>query len=764
MSLKNGIHFDSDEQEIATLMDVLRETGQRLEELTAGEADTATDAEGRVLLLRGTREQLHENELARQAAILNALPECIALLDPEGAIVSVNDSWRLFTTANSHGVGPGHGLGVNYLAVCDHATGPGAQDARLAADGIRSVLRGSSPSFSLDYAFDSPVEKVWFQLTVTPLSKNHAKGVIVKHGNISATKRDQADLVSFAERLSLATKVSKVGVWDWDVASNLLTWDETMYAMYGFPQMAPMSYRKWTAAVHPEDLPEVQAKLQRAIDQGSDEKAEFRIILGDGTIKYVSAVERAVFDQPGGACRVIGVNVDVTERKHAEEQLLRSQAIMTHMAEHDFLTGLPNQMVLRDRTEQAIKMAARKRTKVAVFFLDLDGFKHINDSLGHPTGDKLLQSTARRLEKAVRASDTLSRFGGDEFLVLLPEITNPEATAGAALRLLDAIAGMHSVGEHELQVSACIGISVYPDDGADGETLIKNADVAMYQAKANGGSGYQFFHGDMNTRALERQFIEQNLRRALERKELSLQYQPKVDLKSRAITGVEALLRWTHPVRGPISPATFIPVAEDSGLILPIGTWVLEEACRQARVWLDAGLPRINVAVNVSGRQFQSERFDEKVMAVLDRFRIDPEYLELEVTESLLMKAPELTARLLQTLRGKGLRVAIDDFGTGYSSLSYLRRFPIDTLKIDQSFVRQIDTQDGVSMVKTIIDLGCNLGMRLVAEGVETELQATMLEGMGCEQAQGYYFSRPLTPEKLAFLLEHTIQWGAPKA
>jgi predicted signal transduction protein with EAL and GGDEF domain len=367
------------------------------------------------------------------------------------------------------------------------------------------------------------------------------------------------------------------------------------------------------------------------------------------------------------------------------------------------------------------------------------------------------------LEKAVRASDTLSRFGGDEFLVLLPEITNPEATAGAALRLLDAIAGMHSVGEHELQVSACIGISVYPDDGADGETLIKNADVAMYQAKANGGSGYQFFHGDMNTRALERQFIEQNLRRALERKELSLQYQPKVDLKSRAITGVEALLRWTHPVRGPISPATFIPVAEDSGLILPIGTWVLEEACRQARVWLDAGLPRINVAVNVSGRQFQSERFDEKVMAVLDRFRIDPEYLELEVTESLLMKAPELTARLLQTLRGKGLRVAIDDFGTGYSSLSYLRRFPIDTLKIDQSFVRQIDTQDGVSMVKTIIDLGCNLGMRLVAEGVETELQATMLEGMGCEQAQGYYFSRPLTPEKLAFLLEHTIQWGAPK-
>jgi diguanylate cyclase (GGDEF)-like protein len=428
------------------------------------------------------------------------------------------------------------------------------------------------------------------------------------------------------------------------------------------------------------------------------------------------------------------------------------------------LTGLPNQMVLRDRIEQAIKMAARNQKKLAILYLDLNGFKHINDSLGHPAGDKLLQSTARRLEVAVRASDTLCRFGGDEFIVLLPDVDHPEVTAVAATRLLDAVGAVHTVGQLELHVSACIGISVYPDDGDDADTLIKNADVAMYQAKAKGGSSAQFFHRDMNIRAVERQFIEQNLSRALERNEMSLHYQPKYDLKTRGITGVEALLRWTHPVRGPISPAAFIPVAEDCGLILPIGTWVLEEACRQARAWLDAGLPGVNMAVNVSGRQFQSEGFEEKVMAVLDDFSIDPEYLELEVTESLLMKAPELTAVLLQSLRGKGVRVAIDDFGTGYSSVSYLRRFPIDTLKIDQSFVRQIDTPEGLSMVRAIIDLGHNLGMRLVAEGVETELEATILEGMGCDKAQGYHFSRPLPPASLATLLERSVQAGATKS
>jgi predicted signal transduction protein with EAL and GGDEF domain len=361
----------------------------------------------------------------------------------------------------------------------------------------------------------------------------------------------------------------------------------------------------------------------------------------------------------------------------------------------------------------------------------------------------------------VRASDTVSRFGGDEFVILLPDLQHPEGTAAAAGRILNAVAAMHSVGPHELQVSACIGISVYPDDGLSADTLIKHADAAMYHAKSNGGSNYQFFHPNMNIRAVERQFIEQNLRRALERNELAVHYQPKFDLKSKAITGVEALLRWTHPVRGRISPVQFIGVAEDCGLILPIGMWVIEEACRQARAWLDAGLPPLIMAVNVSGRQFQSDRFHEKVMAVMDQTRMAPEHLELEVTESLLMKNPELAASRLEDLRRTGIRVAIDDFGTGFSSLSYLQRFPIDTLKIDQSFVRRIDTRDGVSIVLAIIQMGRSLGMRVVAEGVETKQEATTLENMGCQEAQGYHFGWPVPPPELAALLERHVGSGA---
>ena len=754
MSLKTVVARDKNEKEIATLLDVLRETGKRLEALTSGEVDTATDPEGRTLLLRGTGEQLRRNEAARQAAILNALPAHIALLDPDGIIVSVNNCWRLFAGTDSMRGGPGQGPGINYLEVCDSATGPGSREIHLAADGIRSVLNGSSKSFSFDYESNSSVKERWFQLTVTPLSNERPKGVVVIHANISTSKRDQLDLISVAERLSLATAVAKVGVWDWELETDVHTWDATMSTIYGFQRDDLIDYSKWSSSVRPDDLPEILGALRNAVDTKGDGAGEFRIMMADGTQRHISAAFRAVLDASGKVIRLTGVNVDVTERKKADEELHSNQAIITHLAEHDSLTDLPNQRVLRDRIDQAIKIASRNRRKFAILFLDLNGFKHINDSLGHPVGDKLLLSIAKRLVESGRASDTVCRFGGDEFIMLLPEVQHPAETGSAAARMLEAIAAVHFVDELELQVTSSIGISVYPDDGMDGETLIKNADAAMYHAKGRGGSNFEFFHPDMNIRALERQFIEQNLRRAMERHELAVHYQPKYDLKSRAITGVEALLRWTHPVRGPISPVAFIPVAEDCGLILPIGTWVLEETCRQARAWLDAGLPEINIAVNVSGRQFQSEDFEEKVLSILDEFGISPEYLELEVTESLLMKNPELTAPLLQSLRQKGIRVAIDDFGTGYSSLSYLHRFPIDTLKIDQSFVRQIDTSDGVSMVKAIIHLGRELGMRVVAEGVESDREATILETMGCDSAQGYYFCRPLAPVKLASLLE----------
>jgi diguanylate cyclase (GGDEF)-like protein/PAS domain S-box-containing protein len=435
---------------------------------------------------------------------------------------------------------------------------------------------------------------------------------------------------------------------------------------------------------------------------------------------------------------------------------------MRHLAQHDFLTGLPNRLLLKDRVSQAIILAQRHAKQVAVLYLDLDGFKHINDSLGHSVGDKLLQSIAQRLISCSRASDTVSRQGGDEFVVLLSEMQQPEDAAIAALRMLKAIAAPHMIDDLELHVTTSIGVSVYPDDTVDAEMLIRNADTAMYQAKDNGRACYQYFEPSMNARAVERQSIEQALRRALDRDELSLHYQPKIDFRTGSITGAEALLRWTHPTRGSVSPAEFIPVAEECGLILPIGNWVLRQACTQARMWIDAGLPLASMAVNVSAKEFRGQSFLDGLFAALDDTGLDPTVLEIELTESVLMKHAESAATILHTLRNAGVQVAVDDFGTGYSSLSYLRRFPIDALKIDQSFVAEIDAAGGdTGIVTAVISMAQNLNLRVVAEGVETRAQMAFLHQQRCDEWQGYYFSRPVVPLQFAHLLRTSLPIAA---
>jgi diguanylate cyclase (GGDEF)-like protein len=431
---------------------------------------------------------------------------------------------------------------------------------------------------------------------------------------------------------------------------------------------------------------------------------------------------------------------------------------ISHSAQHDILTGLPNRTLLQDRTARAIALASHRGTKVAVLSLDLDGFKHINDSLGHSVDDKLLQSMGERLASCVRASDTVSRQGGDEFVVLLSEVEELDDAAGTAARMLQAVAEIHSIDQHDLQITTSIGVSLFPDDGPDAETLIKNADIAMYQAKENGRQNYQFFKPIMNERAVQRQSIEEILRRALERQEFALHYQPKIDLRTGAINGAEALIRWTHPTRGSIAPAEFIPVAEDCGLILPIGAWVLRQACGQARAWADAGLPAIAIAVNVSAIEFRDPNFLEGLFSILDETGLDPRYLELELTESVLMKRAESAASILATLRERGVQVAIDDFGTGYSSLSYLRKFPVDALKIDQSFVRQIGAAgEDASIVTAVIAMAQSLKLRVVAEGVETQEAASFLRALHCDEAQGYYFSRPVPAQIFARLLQTGI-------
>jgi diguanylate cyclase (GGDEF)-like protein/PAS domain S-box-containing protein len=571
-----------------------------------------------------------------------------------------------------------------------------------------------------------------------------------------AERTRSAELLS--ERLALATAVAKVGVWEWDLVNETITWDATMFEIYGFPPVFPMLYEKWAAAVHPEDLPAVEAMLRKTRDDKAQGSAEFRILVSGGSLRNISVIDRAVLDEHSNVARIIGVNMDITERKQTEGMLRNSEARMTHSAQHDFLTGLPNRLLLNDRVNRAIAMAPRHKKKVAVLFLDLDGFKHINDSLGHPTGDKLLQSIAARLSACVRSADTVSRQGGDEFVVLLAEVEHEEDPAITAKRMLGAVSEPHSIDQHDLHVTTSIGVSVYPDDGLDAETLIKNADTAMYQAKETGRQGYRFFKASMNVRAVERQSIEENLRRALERQEFALHYQPIINLRTREITGAEALIRWAHPTRGLLSPAQFIPVAEDCGLIVPIGNWVLHEACLQARAWMDAGLPRITMAVNISAIEFRQEDFLPGIFAILEDAGWDPEFLELELTESVLMKNSERAQDILKTLRTRGVQLAVDDFGTGYSSLSYLTKFPIHALKIDQSFVRQITSSpQETTIVTAVIAMSRSLKLRVVAEGVETQAEMAFLQAHECDEAQGYYFSRPVPPRQFAQLLKNGI-------
>ncbi len=490
--------------------------------------------------------------------------------------------------------------------------------------------------------------------------------------------------------------------------------------------------------------------MERAIHQNKAVGLTANCILvrRDGHETVIEDSAAPIHDQNG---QTTGAVIVFHDASMARARMLE----MSHLAHHDVLTDLPNRLLLTDRLTQAISLARRNQNQVAVLFLDLDGFKYINDSLGHAIGDKVLQSVTAHLSACIRKSDTVSRLGGDEFVVLLSEIGYAADAAITVTKIMTALRREHSIGEHRLHVTASIGISTYPDDGEDAETLIKNADTAMYDAKEHGRDNYQFFQKEMSSQAVERQSLEGQLRYVLERDELLLDYQPKINLKTGAITGVEALLRWQNPERGLLLPGQFLAIAEDSGLILGIGQWVLREACNQLRAWLDAGLLAVPVAVNISALEFRSRHFVEGVRAALNKTHLDPRYLELELTETVLMRHAESTAWALEQLKAIGVRLAVDDFGTGYSSLSYLTRFPIDAVKVDQSFVHHMmaNTDDAI-VVSTIISMGKSLKHRVIAEGVETQEQLAFLHAAGCDEGQGYYLGRPMASHQFAKLLQ----------
>jgi len=475
------------------------------------------------------------------------------------------------------------------------------------------------------------------------------------------------------------------------------------------------------------------------------------LIRRDGSESAIEDSAAPIHDRAG---RVIGAVIVFHDVGTARAMALQ----MTHSAQHDVLTNLPNRMLLNDRISQSIALARRYDRPIALIFLDLDHFKYINDSLGHDIGDSLLQCISKRLLASVRASDTVSRQGGDEFVILLSEITCPEHAATSANKILLSLSAPCSIGGHDLHINGSIGISVYPEDGEDAETLIKNADMAMYHAKERGRNNFQFFKAEMNLKAVERQSLEGSLRRALEREEFLLHYQPKVNLDTGEITGVEALIRWQQPDRGLVPPSQFVPIAEDCGLIVSIGRWVLREACRQARAWQNAGLPPLPIAVNVSAVEFRDEGFVKGIRTILAETGLAARYLELELTEGVLMADAESTASVLQELKMMGVHLAVDDFGTGYSSLSYLRQFPIDVLKIDQSFVQAITSDpDDSSIVSAIINMGKSLKHLVIAEGIETQEQKAYLQTQRCAEGQGYLFSRPLAAAQFAHLLQMGI-------
>lgn len=430
---------------------------------------------------------------------------------------------------------------------------------------------------------------------------------------------------------------------------------------------------------------------------------------------------------------------------------------MAYLAQHDFLTGLPNRVLLTERLSQAMGLARRHRKQLALLFLDLDYFKHINDSLGHQMGDRLLRSVAERLVDSVRATDTVCRQGGDEFVILLAEIEHPHDAAHIAEKLIAAFALPHKIDDHELHISLSIGVSVYPDDGDDVDAVMKNADIAMYHAKMYGRNNYQFFRAEMNASAGKRLFVEGRLQRALAQGEFQLFYQPKFNLSSGAITGAEALIRWQDPEHGTIPPEEFIAVAEECGLIVPIGRWVLREACRQNRAWQDAGLATVPVAINVSALEFRHPEFLEGVDQALAETGLAPDLLQIELTESVLMRDTEASAAVLAALKARQIRVCIDDFGTGSSSLSYLKRFAVDTLKIDKSFVSDItddpSTGDDGTIASAVICMGRNLRQHVVAEGVETNAQLAFLKAQRCDEGQGFHLSYPLSADSFASLL-----------
>jgi diguanylate cyclase (GGDEF)-like protein/PAS domain S-box-containing protein len=562
-------------------------------------------------------------------------------------------------------------------------------------------------------------------------------------------------------RLSNAQRIGEMGDWEWDVRHGRIVPSEQALRIFGCENVSlPLDVERFLQSVHPDDQARLRAAFDHAIAAGDPFAVDHRIIAADGTLRHVrQQVEVNERDSLGRAARLVGAVHDITRRKEAEEQIRR-------LAYYDPLTDLPNRRHFTEQLQDAIAAAERQQRQLAVMFIDLDHFKRVNDTLGHGAGDELLCIVSARLGQSLRPDDTvvradvdahvgsIARLGGDEFIVLLKNVRHADDAASVARRLVAALAEPVTVAGTELFVGSSIGIAVYPADGADMDNLLMNADTAMYHAKEAGRGGYQFYDRAMNARALDRLMMETQLRRALDRGEFVLHYQPRVDVASGHIVGAEALIRWQHPDQGLVQPLDFIPLMEETGLVIPIGEWVLAETCRQVASWQAEGLPVVPVAVNLASTHLRERHLPELIAGLLREHQVDPGLLEIEVTESILLSNPELSLQIAQRIGDMDVRLSIDDFGTGYSSLSYLKRLPIHALKIDRSFVRDLTSDpDDAAIITAIIAMAHSLKLKVIAEGVENEAQLAFLRARHCDEYQGWLMRKALVADDFGALL-----------
>ncbi len=716
--------------------EIIRKDGTR--RWVEGSVSPTRNAEGGIEGFRGILRDVSERKAAdevmrRQWAAIEASMDGMAIVDRAGRVEYANDaivaiygysspasllgkSWKMFYAGDD-------------LTRIDEEILPAVQDT--------SRWRGE--------AYGTRQDGTTFPQEIS-LTKLEDGGLTIIVRDITQRRLNEKALRESEERYALAARGANDGLWDWNFRTSEIYYSSRWKAMLGYDEedigTAP---HEWLSRVHPDDIEILQAKISAHVGGASEHfESEHRLRHKDGRYRWLLCRGSALKDEVGAVYRIAGSLSDITDRKHIEERL-------HHDAFHDALTGLPNRALLIDRLSHALNRVTRRGDYLfAVLFLDLDRFKIINDSLGHALGDELLVAISRRLRECVRPDDTVARLGGDEFVILLDGVRDVEEATTIAGRIHESLTNPVRLGDHEVVTSASIGIATSSRKYERPEQILRDADLAMYRAKTRGKSRHEIFDGDMHHHMLVRLELESDLRGALDRNELSVHYQPIVSLADGDIVAFEALLRWEHPERGMVPPNIFVPIAEETGLVVPIGYWTLEQACRQMTEWaplLPTDRP-ISIHVNLSGRQFRQLDLANQVRSILERTDLDPKRLGLEITESVVMENAAVAAETLEQLRSVGVQLQIDDFGTGYSSLSYLHRFPIDTLKIDRSFIRQmLSDKRNAEIVRSIVALAHELGMQVIAEGVETTEQLTRLRELGCERAQGYFFCEAVPPD-----------------